>query len=100
MDGVLKVWTPSLQPVASRKHRGPVLSVVFVPGGEQLVTGHALSGFIVWGTDEWQEQARLMGHQGDIASLAFGPDGALATAAADGTLNFGTCKAVHAGDEA
>ena len=47
-----------------------IRALAFSADGNELLTGHAGHSLVVWNTDDWREEALLVGHQGAIASLA------------------------------
>ncbi|MEE2046448.1 hypothetical protein Q7689_24245, partial [Nocardiopsis tropica] len=68
-------------------HNGPVLSVVFSPGGDQVASASADGMVRVWDPETGQEVRTLTGHDDWVRSVVFSPEGdQLASASADGTV--------------
>ncbi len=68
-----------------------VLSLAFSPEGDVLALG-AGQEILLIDPQHWTERARLVGHEGAIATVAFGPEGRLASGSWDKTLRLWDTK--------
>ncbi|HEY1377145.1 MAG TPA: protein kinase [Gemmataceae bacterium] len=99
--GDLRLWdVTSAQPIRTTATGGAVLrSLAFSADGRRLACGGTAAGT----ADDWsgtrgvlevrdaatlRKEADLRGHRGPVGGVAFGPDGRLASAAADGTVRL------------
>ncbi len=64
-----------------------VLSLTFSPEGDTLALGEG-QDIVLVDPQHWTERARLVGHQNAIATVAFGPQGRLASGSWDKTLRL------------
>lgn len=68
-------------------HGGPVRGLALSPDGSTLVTASFDYSAVVWGTQAFEEQATLLGHEAAVNTAAFSADGSLlATAGDDGSV--------------
>jgi len=68
-------------------HGGPVRGLALSPDGSILVSASFDYSAVVWGTQNLDEQATLLGHEAAVNTASFSPDGKiLATAGDDGTV--------------
>ncbi len=82
-DGLIKVW--------ALQEKTPVLTTggklaVFSPDGKQLVYLDSLNRIQILSLDEKEPQVTLEGQPGEIATLAFSPDGALLVSGGKGSM--------------
>jgi WD40 repeat protein len=81
-DGVVKLWgakrlNEKQQARLTLRARvaGPGLNVAFSPDGRRLATGGEENTVKIWDVPTGQELQTLRGHNGDVYTLAFSPDG-------------------------
>ena len=78
---------------------GPVMSVAFSPDGHRLAAAIAIPGEVkVWDATIGQVILTLKGHTGMVTSVAFSPDGLLASASNDQTVkvwDVATGRLIH-----
>ncbi len=92
-DGTVKVWDAATgQMIHSLQAHGSVMSVAFSPDGHRLATATGGSGspgeVKVWDATVGQVIHTLKGHTQWVTSVAFGPDGLLASASFDQTVKM------------
>ena len=88
MDRTVKLWSvASEQTISTLRHRTEVLSVVFAPDGNTLVSGSVDGGVLLWDPKTKENIKTLNGHTEWVWSVAFSPDGkTLASGSTDGTV--------------
>jgi WD40 repeat protein len=107
-DGQLRLWSlPGKPEEITRRFpsgREPIHAVAFSPNGEYLASaggridyqaGKAVAtGCVVrvWDVASGKRMAPLVGHTGPIRTLAWGPDGRLASGSLDGTVRLWNAK--------
>ncbi len=72
-----------------RRHRGPVLTVLFNETGSLLISGSYDKSIRLWNVQSGQELDRFTLHNGPVYALALSPDGRLlASASGDKTIRI------------
>jgi hypothetical protein len=94
-DARLKIWTferllssaaDSRLRATLRGHLGPIRSCIFLEHADSLVSAGQAGELKFWNAAEYSEVEVLHGHEGEVASAEFAPDGkTLATASRDRT---------------
>lgn len=78
-----------LHELAWRTYSDHVSALAFSPNGRTLAVGIAYEDDVhLWSTRTGKERVALRGHTNNITSLAYSPDGTLASASADGTIKL------------
>ncbi len=89
-DSVVTIWRASGEPLALHEHNGRVFAVAYSRDGRLLASGGEDAGAILWDATTGKKTAVLGPHAGAIRTLAFAPDGQLATAGDEGVVRLWT----------
>src|SRR5262249_50667427 len=86
-DGTARLWDAADgRPLATLRHRGPIVQAVFDAAGELVATASADGTARVWDAATGHLIASLVGHSAPVRAVEFAPGGwRLVTASWDGT---------------
>src|SRR5262249_30190043 len=86
-DDVVLVDAQSSQRLVLKGRAGEPAALAFSPDGDKLAFGGARGAVLLWDR-RVRASSELLGHEGDVTSLAFGPGRRLASASRDGSVRL------------
>lgn len=89
-DFTTRIWDVASARVVSGplRHSHEVIACAWQPGGQRLATGSIDETVKVWNVAAGREEVTLRGNIHVVNSVAFGPDGQLASGANDGSMRI------------